>query len=157
MSEKDGKKNLNIFDLLSEEEPEMKKEKNPKTMRIELLEPTGITDIFKEGTICIDMRKCRGIECNLCVKVCPTSALYWKAGEIGIIKDLCIHCTACVANCMEDNCIQITRKRSDNTNESFSNPKDVFKLQNNICSKKRRNRVKSLYPTIEEFFKRHEK
>ena len=118
MSTKNKKESVNIFDLLSEA-PDMKNKKK-LSRRDELLKSIGIKDHFKEGTIKIDMRKCRGIECNLCVKLCPTNALYWKAGEIGIIEDLCVHCTACVANCMEDDCIKITRKRFDNKNETFS-------------------------------------
>lgn len=156
MPTKDEKQSLNIFDLLSEEAPE-KEEKKPKSMRDELLGPMGIKDRFEEGSISIDMRTCRGIECNLCVKACPTNALYWKAGEIGIIEDLCIHCTACVANCMVDDCIKVTRKRPDGKTESFSKPKDVLELQCNINSEKRKKRVESLYPTIEEYLERYGK
>ena len=105
MSKKSEKQNVNIFDLLSEEASEEKEEK-PKSMRAELLWPMGVKDLFEEGSIKIDLRTCRGIECNLCVKACPTNALYWKAGEIGIIEDLCIHCTACVANSLgSHNCV----------------------------------------------------
>lgn len=143
---------INIFDLL-EEAPKSKK-KESKNRRSELLESIGIEDRFKEGNIRIDMRTCRGIECNFCVKVCPTNALYWKAGEIGIIEDLCVYCTACVANCMVDDCITVTRKRQDDKIESFSNPKDVINIQRNLCSKKRREKLKSVYPTIDEYFER---
>jgi ferredoxin len=156
MRKEDTEQTVNIFNLLSEESSEMK-EKKAKSRRAELIEPIGIEDRFEEGSINIDMRTCKGIECNWCVKVCPTSALYWKAGEIGIIEDLCIHCTACVANCMVDGCIKVCRKRPDGKVECFSNPKDVFKLLSKINSKKRKKRVESLYPTIEEYFERHEK
>jgi ferredoxin len=152
---KDEKKSVNIFDLLSEEAP--KEEEKPKSMRNELLGPIGIEDRFEEGSISIDMRTCRGIECNLCVKACPTNALYWKAGEIGIIEDLCIHCTACVANCMVDDCIKVTRKRPDGKTETFSNEKDVCKLLRNINLRKGRERVESLFPTVEEYFERYGK
>jgi ferredoxin len=154
---KDEEQSVNIFDLLSEEVPEAEEEPKPKSRRAELLEPMGIKDCFEEGSISIDMRTCRGIECNLCVKACPTNALYWKAGEIGIIEDLCIHCTACVANCMVDDCIHVTRKRPDGTTESFSNAKDVCVLLRNINLKKGMERVKSLYPTLDEYFERHGK
>ena len=157
MSTKDEKQNVNIFDLLSEEAPEEEKEEPPKSQRAELLESVGVKDCFEEGTISIDMRTCRGIECNLCVKACPTNALYWKAGEIGIIEDLCIHCTACVANCMVDDCIKVTRKRPDGKTESFSNAKDVCRILRNINTKKGRDRVKSLFPTVEEYFDRYGK
>ena len=151
MPKKSEKQNVNIFDLLSEEVSEEK----PKSRRAEFLEPMGIKDLFEEGSIKIDLRTCRGIECNLCVKACPTNALYWKAGEIGIIEDLCIHCTACVANCMVDDCICVTRKRPDGKTESFCNAKDVCALLRNINLRKRRDRVKSLYPTVEECLERH--
>ena len=152
MPTKDKEQSVNIFSLLSEEASE---EEKPKSRRAEFLEPMGVKDLFEEGSISIDMRNCRGIECNLCVKACPTNALYWKIGEIGIIEDLCIHCTACVANCMVDDCMRVTRKRPDGTTECFSNAKDVLELQCNINSKKRKDRVESLYPTIEEYLERH--
>jgi len=147
---------VNLFDLLSEEVNEEQEEK-PKSHRNEFLELMGIKDLFEEGNIKIDSRTCKGLECNLCVKACPTNALYWKVGEIGIIEDLCIHCTACVANCMVDDCIRVTRKRSDGKTESFSNAKDVCILLRNINLRKRRDRVTSLYPTVEEYLERHGK
>ena len=157
MPKKEDEQSVNIFDLLSEEASEPEKKEKPKSRRAELLEPMGIKDPFEEGSISIDMRTCRGLECNLCLKACPTNALYWKAGEIGIIDDLCIHCTACVANCMVDDCIKVTRKRPDGTTESFSNAKDVCVLLRNINLKKGRDRLKSRYPTVEEYFERHGK
>ena len=157
MPTKDDAKSVNIFDLLSEETSEEKEKEKRKIRRAEFLEPMGVNDLFEEGSISINMRTCRGIECNLCVKACPTNALYWKAGEIGIIEDLCIHCNACVTNCMVDDCICVTRKRPDGKTESFSNPKDVLELQCNINSRKRKDRVEALYPTIKEYLERHEK
>ncbi len=157
MPTKDDEQSVNIFDLLSEEAPDNEEAEKPKSMRAELLEPMGVKDLFEEGSISIDMRTCRGIECNLCVKACPTSALYWKAGEIGIIEDLCIHCTACVVNCMVDDCMRVTRKRPDGKTESFSTPKEVSTLLCNINSRKRKDRLESLYPTIEEYLERHRK
>ncbi|MEJ2240688.1 MAG: 4Fe-4S binding protein [Candidatus Bathyarchaeota archaeon] len=147
MSKKDEKE-VNIFDLL-EEAP---KENIPMKKRSELLDSIGVKDRFKEGNIKIDMRTCRGIECNFCVKVCPTNALYWKAGEIGIEEDLCVYCTACVANCMVDDCITVTRRRQDNKIESFRNPKDVLNIQRTLCSNKRKEKVKSLCYTTDEYF-----
>ena len=158
MTKKSEKKSVNIFDLLSEDPEEKQQEKEKiNSCRSELLKQMGVKNLFKEGSIKIDMRTCRGIECNLCVKACPTNAIYWKAGEICIVEDLCIHCTACVANCMVDDCIKVTRKRPDGKTESFSNPKDVLILQCNINSEKRKKRVESLYPTIEEYFERYGK
>ncbi len=157
MPAKNDEQSINIFDLLSEEALEPEEKEKTKSRRAELLQPTGIEDYFKEGSISIDMRTCRGIECNLCVKACPTNALYWKAGEIGIVEDLCIHCTACVANCMVDDCMKVTRKRQNGKIESFSNLKDVCVLLRNINSNKVRERLKSRYPTVEEYFERHGK
>ncbi|MDG6221662.1 MAG: 4Fe-4S binding protein [Candidatus Bathyarchaeota archaeon] len=147
-------KKSSFFDLL-EDVPDSEEEQKPASERSELLKSMGVEDRFEEGTINIDMRTCRGIECNLCVKACPTNALYWKGGDIGIINDLCIHCTACVANCMVDDCICVTRKRPDGKNEKFSNPKDVCMLLKKINSKKGVNRVTALYPTVEEYLDRH--
>jgi ferredoxin len=70
---------LSIFDLL-EEDSEQQKQKQ-KTKREELLESVGVKECFPEGSMKIDMRKCLGVECNLCVKACPTNALYWKAAK----------------------------------------------------------------------------
>jgi Fe-S-cluster-containing hydrogenase component 2 len=140
---------VNIYDLLSEVSEE-KEEK--KSRRAELLESMDVTDRFEEGSITIDMRTCRGIECNLCVKACPTNALYWKAGEIGIEEDLCIHCTACVLSCCVDDCIRVTRKRPDGKTESFSKPTDVLKLNRNKISKKKREAVKSILENPEEYY-----
>jgi ferredoxin len=140
---------VNIYDLLTEA-AEKKGEK--KSRRAELLESIGVKECFEEGSIKIDMRKCRGIECNLCVKACPTNALYWKAGEIGIEEDLCIHCTACVLSCCVDDCIQVTRKRPNGKTESFSSPKDVLKLNRNIISKKKRKAVRSIFENPEKYY-----
>jgi len=153
VSSKDNEQSVNIFNLL--EEASEDQENAPKSRRTELLESIGVKECFKEGNLKIDMRTCRGIECNLCVKACPTNALYWKAGEIGIVEDLCIYCTACVTNCMVDDCIHVNRMRQDGKTESFSNPKDVLNIQQNICSKKRRDKVKARYPTVDAYFKRH--
>jgi ferredoxin len=150
MPEKNDNTSVNIYDLLSEA-PEKKKEEK-KSRRAELLESIGVKECFKEGSIDIDMRTCRGIECNLCVKACPTNALYWKGGEIGIEEDLCIHCTACVLSCCVDDCIRVTRKRSDDKTECFSKPKDVLKLNRNIISRKKREAVKSILKNPEKYY-----
>ena len=159
MTRESEEPSVNIFNLLSEESSQKKKLRNKKTknMRAELLDSMDVKDLFEEGSINIDMKTCRGIECNLCVKACPTNALYWKAGEIGIMEDLCIHCTACVVNCIIDDCIRITRTRPDGKTEKFSNPKEVLQLQKNISTKKRKERVKSLYSTVDEYLERHGK
>ena len=140
---------VNIYDLLSEA---LEKKEEKKSRRTELLESIGVKECFKEGSIKIDMRTCRGIECNLCVKACPTNALYWKAGEIGIEEDLCIHCTACVLSCCVDNCIRVTRKRVNGETETFSTTKDVLKLNRSIISKKKRKAVKSIFENPEAYY-----
>lgn len=141
---------VNIYDLLLK--PPEKKKEEKRSRRAELLESIGVKDCFKEGSIEIDMRTCRGIECNLCVKACPTNALYWRGGEIGIEEDLCIHCTACVLSCCVDDCIQVSRKRLSGKTERFSTPKDVLKLNRNIISRKKREAVKSILKNPEKYF-----
>jgi ferredoxin len=155
MPAKDKEKTSSLFDLLEDVSDEEEQTSPATGEREELLKSMGVEDKFKEGTISINMRTCRGIECNLCVKACPTNALYWKGGDIGIIDDLCIHCTACVANCMVDDCIKVTRKRPDGKDEKFSNAKDVCMLLKKINSKKEVERVKALYPTVDEYLDRH--
>jgi Na+-translocating ferredoxin:NAD+ oxidoreductase RNF subunit RnfB len=81
--------------------------------------------------------------------------LYWKKGEIGITEDLCVYCGACVLCCMVDDCIKIERKREDGTVERFAKPKDVLKLEQNINTKKRMERVREVFPTVEEYCKRY--
>ncbi|MEM2907009.1 MAG: phosphoadenosine phosphosulfate reductase family protein [Candidatus Odinarchaeota archaeon] len=38
-------------------------------------------------------------ECNICVKVCPKSAIKIKSGEIIIDKSKCVNCLKCLDNC----------------------------------------------------------
>ena len=141
MPKKSEEPSVNIYDLLSDEVAEIKEEK--KNRRAEILESIGVEDRFEDGSIKIDMRTCRGLECNLCVKACPTNALYWRAGEIGIEEDLCIHCTACVLNCCVDKCIKVTRKRPDGKTETFSTPKEAVQVNRIIAAKNRKERVES--------------
>ena len=138
---------IDIFGLMSEESPEQEKKKR----RQALLESTGIKDCFKEGKIDVNKYTCVGVQCKLCVKACPTNALYWANGEIKVIDDLCVYCGACVLNCMVDNCIKIERKREDGTIERFGKPKDVIGLANKVNSKKRAERVKSIFPSAESY------
>jgi ferredoxin len=138
--------NFNIFDLMAEEEAheaEVDEEAEKKQRRKELLEPTGVKEFFKDGKISINKYTCEGGQCKLCIKACPTNALYWGTGEVGIIDDLCVRCGACVLNCMVDDCIKVERTREDGITECFSKPKDVVKLQEKINCKKRFQRVKT--------------
>jgi len=141
-----------IFQLLKETmEKEKKKEKQ------ELLAPLGIQEFFTQGTISINKRTCKGLECKLCIKACPTNALYWKAGEVEIMEKLCIYCGACVLNCIVDDCIKVTRKRETGESESFSKPREFTMLQHTINTKKRHKRVQSIFPTTENYLKKYSK
>ncbi len=153
MPKKTEKSGTNIYDLLLQ--ASKKKEKEKKEIRTELLKSMGVKEYFEEGNIEIDMKTCKGLECNLCVEACPTNALYWKAGEIGIVEDLCVYCAACVFNCIVDNCIHLRRKRPNGKVEEFSTPRNVLRLLRNINSKKRCDRVKSIFPTAEAYLKRY--
>jgi NAD-dependent dihydropyrimidine dehydrogenase PreA subunit len=150
MSKKTEGSGENIYDLLLEASEKEKKQK-----RAELLESTGIKEYFDEGSVKIDWKTCKGLECNLCVEACPTNALYWKAGEIGLVEDLCVYCAACVFNCIVDNCIHVRRKRPNGEMEEFSTPRDVLMLLHKINSKKRSDRIKSIFPTVEDYIKRY--
>ncbi len=134
-----------------------RKRKEKKTERTRLLQSMGVQEHFEEGKITINMKTCKGVECKLCIEVCPTNALYWKAGEIGIVEDLCVYCAACVFSCIVDDCIQITRKRPNGKIEKFSSPRDVLKLLRHTSSEKTRDRVKSVFPTPESYLKRYGK
>ncbi len=147
-----NKENMDIYRLLSEASERKRKEK-----RAELLRAVGVKEFFEEGSIKIDMRTCKGVECKFCIEVCPTNALYWKAGEIGIIEELCIYCTACVLNCMVDDCIEITRKRPNGKTETFSKPQDVLILLDNINSRSRVKAIELLFPDEETYLKRYGK
>lgn len=140
-----------IFGLLSgsEEKPQKKKQ------RQELLAATGVKEFFPEGKITVNKHTCWGQECKLCIKACPTNALYWKAGEVGITEDLCVYCSACVLSCMVDDCIKVERTREDGKTEKFSKTKDAIKLQHAINTKKRSERVSEVLPTVEEYCKKH--
>jgi ferredoxin len=142
--------NFDIFLLLSKSG-----EKAKKSLRTELLASSGVKEFFPEGRISIDKRTCWGVECKLCIKACPTNALYWRAGEVGIMDDLCVYCGACVLSCMVDDCIKVERKREDGATESFSKPREVVKLAEKINAKKRFERVSELFPTIERYLEKY--
>jgi len=141
-----------IFTLLSEASKRKRKEK-----RAQILESMKVKEFFEEGSISIDKKTCKGVECKLCIKACPTNALYWKNGEVGIEEELCVFCAACVADCIVDNCIQIWRKRPNGGVERFSKPMDVLILLNNINSEKRIEAIKLLFTDSEAYLKRYSK
>jgi len=148
-AEAGGKVLVDIFSLLVETS-----EKEKRKRREELLTPLGVKEFFVDGKITIDKRTCKGVECKLCIKVCPTNALYWKgSGEVGIIEELCIYCGACVLNCMVDDCIKIERRRENGVVERFSSPRAFTMLEHGISMKKRFERVKSVFPSITDYLK----
>ena len=139
-----------IFQLLTETS-----EKEEKKQRKELLATVGVEEFFENGDISIDKRTCKGVECKICVDICPTNALFWRAGEVGITPELCVYCGACVINCIVDDCIKIVRKRSTGESESFSKPIEVVLLQRCINNKKRWKRAKDLLPSIEAYLEKY--
>jgi ferredoxin len=139
-----------IFQLLLKTSKEKKKKE-----RAQLLQSIGVKEFFESGTIQIDMKTCRGTECELCIKACPTNALYWKIGEIGIVTELCVYCLACVLNCIVDNCIQVSRRRVNGETEKFSTPGQVSRLLHNINTGKRGKTVKLLFPDEKAYLKRY--
>ena len=143
---------IDIFGLLSGKEDKQKKKKQ----RQELLASTGIKEFFPEGRITINKRTCWGQECKLCIKACPTNALYWKAGEVGITEELCVYCSSCVLSCMVKDCVKVERKREDGKTEKFSKIEDVIKLQSAINNGKRAQRVREVFPTVETYCERYE-
>jgi len=142
----------NIFQMLTET---MEKEK--KKRREEFLAPLGVEEFFVEGKININKRTCEGVECKLCIKACPTNALFWRAGEVGITEELCIYCGACVLSCIVDDCIKITRKRENGEVETFSKPREFMMLQFGINAKKRYERIRDVFPKAEDYLKRYGK
>lgn len=145
---------IDIFNLLSETSAQTPKS-DKKSNRQELLEPTGVKDLFKEGKISINKYTCVGVQCKLCIKACPTNALYWKTGEVGIIEDLCVYCGACVLSCMVDDCIKITRQRENGKTESFSKIRDVVIVANCLNSERRNQRIREVFPTADDYFKKY--
>lgn len=139
-----------IFQLISETV-----EKERRKQREKLLAPLGVKEFFVKGSISINKRTCRGVDCKLCIKACPTNALYWKSGEVGITEDLCIYCFACVLSCIVNDCIKVERKRATGDIEHFSKPRDVSVLQNSINAKKRFKMVEALFPTFETYLKKY--
>ena len=129
--------------------------KRKKKERLKLLSSLELKEFFADGSITINERTCHGIECRLCIKVCPTNALFWRAGEVGIIEDLCIYCGACVLSCIVDDCIKIVRERSTGEVEVFSKPKDFATLQHSINAKRRFDRTRDVFPKPEDYVKRY--
>lgn len=143
---------LDIYQLLQEAS-----RKRESKIRTRLLQSMGVKEFFEDGNIQIDKNTCKGVECKLCIEACPTNALYWKTGEVGIVEELCVYCAACVWSCVVDDCIKVSRKRPNGGIEKFSNPREVLTLLHNINSGKRVKRLKSRFPDTEAFLKRYGK
>ena len=146
------KEPMDIFKLLHEASERKRKEK-----RAELLQSIDVEEFFEDGSIMVDMKTCKGVECKFCIEVCPTNALYWQVGEVRVTEELCIYCTSCVLNCMVDDCIEVTRKRPNGETEAFSKPQDVFRLLDNINTRIRIETIKLLFPDEEAYLKRYGK
>ena len=144
---KESSSGVDIFGLLSGSGEKAERKKR----REALLASAGAKEFFTEGKISVDKRTCYGLQCKLCIKACPTNALYWSSSGVGITEDLCVYCGACVLSCMVDDCIKVERKRESGETERFSKPKDVFKLEHSINTKKRVERIKEVFPTAEEY------
>jgi Na+-translocating ferredoxin:NAD+ oxidoreductase RNF subunit RnfB len=148
---------FDIFDLLSgsDEKESSEPEEAESNQRAELLASTKAKDLFPKGTVTINKYSCVGVQCKYCIKACPTNALYWTNEGVGIIEDLCLHCQACVLSCMVDNCIKVTRKRDEKTDEQFSKTRDTVKLSQKISGKKRFTRVNDALPSLEHYCKKY--
>jgi NAD-dependent dihydropyrimidine dehydrogenase PreA subunit len=152
---------VDIFDMLSDSKakaPQKNTEKPAepaKTQRQELLETTKVKDLFPEGSITINKYTCVGVQCKLCIKACPTNALYWTNSGIGVTEDLCVHCEACVLSCMVDDCIKVTRKRENGKEEHFSKTKDIITLENQANTKKRCQRISDVLPSAEDYCEKY--
>jgi len=147
---KESSPSIDIFDLLAVDEGKDRKR------REELLASLKVKEFFKEGDISINKRTCWGLECRLCIKACPTNALFWrKTGEIGIVKDLCVYCGACVLSCMVEDCIKVERKRETGEVEKFSKMRDIAILEEKINTQKRFQRVREVFPNAETYYERY--
>ncbi len=148
---------IDIFGLLSEESSSHDEAAEKKKRRQELLGPTGVKELYKEGNISINKFTCVGGQCKNCIKKCPTNALYWSTGGVEIIEDLCVYCGACVVNCMVDNCIKVERTREDGVTERVSKPSDAIKIFERNNAKKRVERVKTNAVTSRRLYKEKDK
>ncbi len=138
---------IDIFGLISDsaKKEEKNEEKERQERRKEMLEPTGVKEVFKEGKISINPYTCVGVQCKYCINACPTNALYWSNEGVKIIEDLCVYCGACVMSCMVDDCIQVERKRKDGTTEKFGKIPKVVSVNDKRNSQKSHRLVTSFF------------
>ena len=147
-----NKDNADIFGLLSEGTGDSDKKKTRET----LLVTTGVKDIFKRGSISINIYTCLGVQCKACIKVCPTNALYWGSGKIEI-EDLCVYCGACVLICQVDDCVKLERVRDNGKIEKFSKSIDVLLFQKKANTNKRVQRVQSVVLKPKDYYAQYPK
>jgi ferredoxin len=140
MSDEKDAKDIDIFQLL-----ETASRQKQRQERQAILSDLEVQDLFCDGNIKINRQTCLGVECKLCIDVCPTHALYWTKGEIGIENQLCVYCMACVFSCIVEDCITITRKRVTGEEEAFSNIKSACVLLHEIALNKRIERIQSVH------------
>ncbi|MCL2172502.1 MAG: hypothetical protein FWB84_02490 [Candidatus Bathyarchaeota archaeon] len=152
MSQKNG--SVDIFGLLTED-TNVNSEK--KKRREALLAPTGVKDVFQDGKISINSYTCLGVQCKECIKVCPTTALYWGGGKVAIIEDLCVYCGACILNCQVDDCIKMERTRKDGRVEKFSKSKEILLFQKKANTNKRVQRVQSVMLKPQDYYTKYPK
>ena len=141
MSDENDAQDIDIFQLL-----QVASKRKHRQERQALLSELEVHDLFCDGTISINKQTCFGVECKLCIDVCPTHALYWAKGEVGIERQLCVYCMACVFSCIVEDCITITRTRDTGEEEVFSNTKNACALLQEIASNKRIERIQSILP-----------
>ena len=115
-----------------------------QSQRQQLLASLNIREFFGRGEIQINQKTCRGVECKLCIDVCPTHALYWAAGAVGVEEALCVYCAACVLSCIVDDCIHVQRTRSSGEVEGFSSPQQVHRLLHAANAQKKIERMTSV-------------
>lgn len=127
--------------------------KTNRRLRAGLLKALNVEEFFVDGGISVNRRTCRGIECQLCMKACPTSALFWRAGEVGVVEELCVFCGACVLSCIVDDCIVVWRKRRTGEVERFSKSRDFAVLQQSLNVRRRREKVREVFPNAEEYLR----
>ncbi|UCC33955.1 MAG: 4Fe-4S dicluster domain-containing protein [Candidatus Bathyarchaeota archaeon] len=139
---------VDIFQLLEEASEK-------KTEREQLLQSLDVKEFFEEGSIKIDTGICDGVECRLCIQVCPTNALYWGDGKVNVVEELCVFCTACVLSCIVDDCIRVRRKRPNGGIEAFSTPQQASNLLRKTNCLKRFEMVRRRLPTAEAYLERY--
>jgi len=89
------------------------------------------------------------------VKACPTKAIFWRSGKLIVQDEICIYCTACVANCMVEGCITVRRVRPDGTVEEFSSLGEVATLLRAVAGRKAEDAVERLFPRPGDFLARY--